>query len=134
MAKKYHVKNITTTPARPIILMCCACGGSLGGKNSKLVNTDAEGVILCESDYKHCKEALDRYEAADMVVVKEIEGELTEDEKAEFEKREKANAKAKADSELIGLREEGKALKIPAYHKMGIEKLKSAIAKATDEE
>ena len=135
MAKKYLVKNITTDPARPIILMCCGCGGAIGVEgNSRMVSTDAEGVTLTEAEYKHCKEALDRYEAADMVVVKEVEGELTADEKAEQEKRDDENAKAKEADELVGLREDCKALGVKGYHLMGSAKLKAARDKAINED
>lgn len=129
MAKKYQVKNITTSPARPIILMCCPCGGALGLKgNSRMVSTDAEGVTLTEAEYKHCKEALDRYESADMVVVKGIDGELTEEEKSEQSKRDNENKEAADKAEFDALREEAKALKIKGYHLMGREKLISAIS------
>jgi hypothetical protein len=135
MAKKYIVKNITVTPARPIILMCCACGGALGLKgNAKMVSTNADGVTLTEAQYKHCKGALDRYEAADMVAVKEVEGELTADEKAAQVKSDKENKEAADKARIDGKREEAKSLKIKGYHLMGEEKLDAAIAGKDDKE
>ncbi len=83
MAKTYAVRNITTAPPRPIGLMTGQTAKPLGN-NCTLIAPDNVPAMLTEAQFDSCKDAIEKYENADMLSVKILD----DNEKTDAERKE----------------------------------------------
>lgn len=128
MAKQYAVKNTTDKPARPLILMTSPSGGAVG-QSHRLIDTNDFPVMLTETEYGHCKDAIAKYVEAGMMSLNVLVG----DEAAPVVEETPAEPPAPEtdeEKEIKDLREKVKDLGVRGWHTMGKEKLESVIAEA----
>jgi hypothetical protein len=101
----YSVRNISTTPPRPIGLMLGGAqkNGSINTKNHMLISTDNVPVFITDGQYAYAKAAIQRYEAAGMLVCQKVDADEAEEEKDKASAKERKSEILRVAKEKYGV-------------------------------